>query len=248
MQLGTQILFFLLVLVVHPDLVCDIGSLDASMALFIRKILPSSQIIAFEANPRNFELMKENYSLKRNRIEIEKKAVWNRDESLIFYLESVSSSADFLRRGISSTRKRKEGSLGIEEVRVIATRLDSYVEKLENCPNKIALWIDVEGGSYEVIESIKKIRRLVKILHVEVETKEVWIGQKLKPEVEELLEKLGFFLVAHGSNSIQHDLVFVNKSTLFQKKFIINACVVLARLLTFFEKFGAKIFYKVIQS
>lgn len=220
MDLRTDILFILLAKMMQPDLICDVGAMDARESLLFRKVAPNANIFVFEANPKNVEIMKRKGVLERHGIDIRHNAVWNKNGKLTFFVEKNLGESDLELRGISSTRRREKGSLGYVEITVSAVRLDSFVNNLRSIPSKIALWIDVEGAAYEVVDSFGEIRNQVKVVHLEAETKEFWPGQKLQPAVEELMEKMGFVLI--GQRTLQpgqNDLLFVDAKT-FKHQFI----------------------------
>ena len=220
MELRTDILFILLARMLQPDLICDVGAMDARESLLFRKVAPNAGIFVFEANPKNVEIMRSKGVLERHGIVIRHNAVWNKNEKVTFFVEKTQGESDRELRGISSTRKREKGSLGQVEISVSAVRLDSFVNNFRRIPNKIALWIDVEGAAYEVVEGFDEIRNQVKVVHLEAETKEFWPGQKLQPAIEELMEKMGFVLIAQRTlQPGQHDLVFVDAKT-FKRQFI----------------------------
>ena len=52
--------------------------------------------------------------------------------------------------------------------------------------------IDVEGLTYEVLESFGDNLRKIKMIHTEAEYSEVWEGQKLYSDLCDLLTKQGF--------------------------------------------------------
>jgi len=52
--------------------------------------------------------------------------------------------------------------------------------------------IDVEGYTYEVLQSFGDDLKRLKFLHLEMENHEFWKGQKLYPEVASYLVKMGF--------------------------------------------------------
>lgn len=211
MRLNTETLFYLLLKNLQPQLVCDIGSLDASHARRFHELIPNSHIIAFEANPTNIHSMRKNKNNAQDSIEIQHKVVLNYNGISTFYIEKTTSDKNQdWRQGISSTRKRLGGSLGTKLTKVKSVRLDTFIKNLDYNPKSIALWIDVEGSAFEVLEGIKEIRNKIRIIHVEVEIKELWQGQKLKPAVEILMKKMGFFSLAQGFNNPQHDLIFIN--------------------------------------
>jgi FkbM family methyltransferase len=206
-------LFLRLLRALQPDMVCDVGSMDGADALNFRRLLPRARILAFEANPHNALLLQNDPRLSAARIEVVQLAAWNTRQELAFFVEaslSADAGEQTMRRGISSTRPRQDHHPGTSRVVVPAVRLDAFIGRLEPPPSRLALWIDVEGGAYEVLEGIAGIRSQVHLIHVEVETRPVWQGQKLKADVVELARQLGFVLLARGRNDIQHDLVFLD--------------------------------------
>jgi len=241
-KLGTKFLFNRLIKTIKPDLVCDIGSMDASDARRFRKMLHDARIVAFEGNPYNVDFLRQDEHLKRDRIDVQHKIVWNRNGKQTFYLENLSTEngADDMRRGISSTRIRTENSLGNVEVEVKSVRLDTFIKGLDTVPKSVALWIDVEGGAYEVLEGISGVRDKIKIIHVEVETREFWKGQRLKADVEALMASMGFITFARGHFEPQHDLVLMNVKTFSESPFKFKCMVYLAWLLTNRLKIFAK--------
>lgn len=232
MRLNTTTLFQLLIKGLNCQSVYDIGSLDGHDSLRFRQLLPNALIIAFEANPRLFRKMNSDKILEKGRIEIVNKAVSNKNGAVDFYVEQISGGGDW-RKGISSLRKRINGSLGLTKVKVPAIRLDRFVEKFDKNASRLALWIDVEGGSYEVLEGIVGIKSRVSVMHSEVEVKEIWQGQKLEKDVEYLMGKMGFIKLAKGFNDPQHDVVFINSLCWEKSPFKIRAIVLLSFILTY---------------
>lgn len=243
-KLGTKCLFNLLVKTLRPELVCDIGSMDGSDARRFRRQLPNARIVAFEANSQNVRSMQEDKGILKDRIEIQHKAVSNHNGNLTFYVENISAGGEIedVRCGISSIRKRHGNSLGNRRITVESVRLDTFIQNLDVLPESIALWIDVEGAAYEALEGIEQIRERVKVIHVEVETKEFWKGQRLKTDVEALIKSMGFTILARGRFEEQHDLVLINSRTFlespFKFKFIVYLAFVLTERLRIFKKIG----------
>jgi len=233
-KLETKFLFHRLIKSIKPDLVCDVGSMNASDAQRFRRFLPKARIIAFEGNPVNVESMRQDDNVVRAEVEIQHKVVWNRNGHRIFYMENLSDENDDedIRRGISSTRPRIENSLGNKEIMVESVRLDTFILGLDDVPKDIALWIDVEGGAYEVLEGIAEIRNKVQLVHVEVETQEYWEGQHLKAAVEELMASMGFKTLARGHFEPQHDMVFINLGIFSKSPFIFKCIVYFSWLIT----------------
>ena len=240
--LNTEILFQLLVKYLRPELIGDIGTLDASHALELRKISRQARIIAFEANPHNYRKIVNAGKADKANIEVLHKAVSNASGQLRFHVQKYSDSEqDQWMAGTSSILQRSEQVGETEEVSVEAIRLDDYLDDaLGNAPS-IALWIDVEGAGYEVLEGIKSISKAIMFLQVEVETVEVWQGQKLKKDVQALMAAYGFVEIGRGKHENQHDLVFVNRDYLNDHKAKIRTLVRLAVFFFYVRKWGGHI-------
>lgn len=242
--LNTEILFQLLVKYLKPEIICDVGALDASHSVLLRHISKYPRIIAFEANPYNYNKIIENGTAATENIEVVHKAVSNQPGKLVFHVQKYTTNTDQeWMAGTSSILQRSQGVGDTEEVSIDAIRLDTFLKENEpDIDNKtIALWIDVEGAGYEVLEGLSEIADRILFIQIEVETEEVWQGQKLKPDVLALLNNLGFIEVGRGKHEKQHDLVLISKNY-----FSLNRakCTRLVRLSVFFyylRKWGGHI-------
>jgi FkbM family methyltransferase len=173
--------------------------------------------------------MQRDGELHKDRIEIQQKAVWNSEGFISFYIEKTTpNTEETWRKGISSTRSRSHSSLGTTEIKALSVRLDDFILGLDKTPRSIALWIDVEGAAYEVIEGLDKIKDIINVIQVEVETQEIWPGQKLESSVEALLNHMGFIKLTRGSQDIQHDLIYINSKTFKASPFKFKAIKILA--------------------
>jgi len=219
-KLRTSFLFRLLLKTIKPHAIFDIGSMDASESLWFYSMLPQTKVVLFEANPDNFTKIAQNPLVQKAGIQIENKIVWNQEGTQTFFVEhpSIEPDQDEHIPGMSSTRPRLDSGspYGTSEITAESIRIDTYVNSMTPSPEKIALWIDVEGAAFEVLEGSAAVRDKVGLIHVEVETVEAWEGQHLKPDIVKLLEGFGFVLLARGRIEEQHDLVFVNR-ILFDK-------------------------------
>jgi FkbM family methyltransferase len=208
LRLNTKLLFYELLRSLRPATVLDVGTLDGTHSMRFSKLAPGARVLAFDANPHNVAALRQNTAFMESGIELVSKAATNQDGALTFYVEETSE-AETWRKGISSTRKRTEASLGSTPTEVEAVRLDSFVIARPDLRAPMAVWIDVEGASYEVLQGIEGVGGQILFLHVEVETREFWAGQHLKRDVEALMERLGFTCIARGPQDEQHDLVYV---------------------------------------
>ena len=179
--------------------------------------------------------MSKDTNLRKNRIEIQNKVVWNKNGTINFYIENLSNvPSEKWRKGISSTRKRAKDSLGIKKVSLPSIRLDSFMKKIWNEPDYIALWIDVEGSAFEVLEGIKGIKEKIVFIHVEVENQKVWENQKLESDILNLLEKMGFILFAEDFGKIQKNIIFINQQIYFKSLLIYNIIRIISFILSRF--------------
>jgi FkbM family methyltransferase len=237
LRLNTTLLFQIILRIYKPNLVCDIGSMDGTYALRFRKLLPKACIIAFEANPVNANAMMQNETLQQKAIWVEHKVVYFQPGMSTFYIEKPDPDhQETWRCGISSMRLRKDDSLGSTPVYVQAVRLDDYLLVLQPSFTTAVLWVDVEGCAFEVLQSIEKINNLVLAVHVEVEEKEIWQGQRLRSDVETLMRDYGFTAIAQGFNAVQTDLVFVRDKRRGFDYFKLKAIIATAWLLSRFQK------------
>jgi FkbM family methyltransferase len=206
---NTRRLFLRLLRTFDIATVCDVGSMDGSDALLFRRALPTADILALEANPRNFALMEADQELRRQSIRILPFAASDRDSEAPFFVVNAvyAIGRDRGRRGMSSLHRRSDGSRLAEVVQVRTVRLDTLLaaEALANGP--IALWIDTEGMALEVIQGASGVLESTRMLHVEVETKPcIGANQKLFADVEKTLVEAGFVLLARDQP--QHHLQF----------------------------------------
>ena len=210
MIVNTRRLFAKLLSSLEIGTICDVGSMDGTDALFFRDVAPDANIYAFEPSPTNLRLMQANPALRERRIRLVPMAATNYDGEGEFFVVEADHAGTDGRRGMSSLHRRPDHPLIVTSavLRVKTTRLDTFLTD----PNaRLALWIDVEGKAYEVLEGIAGIASRVHLLHVEVETTPcISPGQKLYPEVKALLNRQGFTEIAtdQSRSQMQFNAVF----------------------------------------
>lgn len=231
MIVSSDHLFFALLKKFQVSLVFDIGSRDGRQSLQIRKCLPNSKIIAFEANPDNYNYMNDSAELKDNNIDVFNIAVSNFNGISNFNIYGTDNySCKKELTGLSSLYERKDLKLS-RKISVDTVRLDDFVynNKLEN--NDIALWVDVEGADYQVIEGIEKIHKQVCLIHVEVLNEKIYEGpQKTKKEIIDKMDELGFKKIGADFKDKKDkfsfgNIVFINKQYL-QAGINLNALII----------------------
>ena len=208
---NSELLFQNLCKLYKADLICDVGSFDGAQALHFCG--SNARVVALEANPFNAGLLATNMRVANAGIDVFHLAAWNSDEEISFNVLNVPHAASGYRRNkMSSIRSRSGGKFDSQNVTVQATRLDSFVASLDTeTPGSIALWIDVEGVGFEVVEGIREIYENVCVIHIEVESREFWQGQHLWPDVLVLMNKFGFSPIARRRGDVQVDVVFISE-------------------------------------
>ncbi len=189
----------------------DIGSMDGADSKRFRTLLSHAELVAFEANPDNYNLMNADDEIRNKKIRVVNQLVSANEGIQSFYIQRPDKTKNSFNRGTSSAIPRSEAGMLNQEVQVRSTRIDSFLKKEYSHANKVAMWVDVEGFAFEVLESMKDAADRIKLIHVEVETRECWPGQRLESDVLQLLESMGYVLLAHGKNDVQRDLVLASK-------------------------------------
>jgi FkbM family methyltransferase len=134
---------------VHPGaVVYDIGAHAGSIALGVARLVgPSGRVVAFEADPKNVESLKENGS--RNRVtaslEVVHAAVWSHSAINIPFRRGGNRRSH---GGVATDSQHPVLGTG-ESINVPAIALDDFIANGGPAPQLVK--VDVEGGEYEVL-------------------------------------------------------------------------------------------------
>lgn len=242
-NINTNALFLCILKSFNADCVFDIGARDGKQSLLFRSALPKAQIMAFEANPRNFKKISNDDKIKDNSIKIFNLAVCERNGTTAFFIDQNIGMSSIL---TPSTNDTLEQILEIDSV-----RLDTFIINSGLKCNNIGLWIDVEGSSFEVLSGIENCVHQISFIHVEVENYEMRQNQHTFEAVYELAHKYGFEMVATSlidEEKCQGDTVFIHKRVLSDPNKL-NGCLFKGRLIQYFcipriiqKMFGNKIY------
>ena len=231
---NTKTLFTALLKRLACDLVLDIGSRDGRQALLFREVLPAAPVVAFEANPYNFRRMSAQPALRERGIAMMPLAVSHEDGQAIFHIsqadyDAPESEANNL--GTSSLLVHPEVKT-LADITVETVRLETFLQRPEyvDC-RRIALWIDVEGAEYLVLEGLGAAVSRVCLIHVETARQAVRQGQKARAEVSKLLA--GWDFVELGTNmapdSVWGDLVWASRRVVEAQAGQVNGAIRRAR-------------------
>jgi FkbM family methyltransferase len=211
---NTKVLFSAVLKALRADCVCDIGSRDGDQALLFRHLRPEATVLAFEANPINFQQMANDPRLVKHQIQVLPLAVSNARGTAQFHITDVDYDDPNSNKGTSSLLGggdvKVKGSVEVE-----TCRIDEVVPARCSNAEVVGLWIDVEGAEFDVLEGMSGIRDRVVAVHVETARVPFREGQKTLEALVALMRSYGFQMA--GSNIPKEgswgDVVFVSERT-----------------------------------
>lgn len=225
MKTNTRLLFKFLLRRCQIDCVCDIGSRDGFESTLFRQVLPEARILAFEANPVLFKKMKENQTLRNDRIEVLPYAISNKTGTASFHVPDVDYDDKDANKGLGSLLEHQNVKIR-ESVEVPMRRIDELLLSTYPGARNVALWIDAEGVEYFVLEGMSGIKDRVAAIHVETARISMRVGQKVYAEVETLLNTMNFVPVGTSMTDTSDwgDVVFANRQALARLGFRFHLC------------------------
>ena len=214
-----------LLALIKPDLFLDIGANDASAALYVKARFPSCKVMAFEANPAVHALYQPGVAAAG--VEYENIAIGSQDGVTSIYAPVTLSNAyvdgeivamasrEPPHSGKASLHRRNEAAT-YDHHAVRSVTLDTLMRDagLPLQTRDAALWIDVEGAAFEVLQGAKAALERTSIIFIESENHEFWTGQKLCGDVAHVLISAGFLPVQRDREygDKQFNTVFLHHS------------------------------------
>jgi FkbM family methyltransferase len=178
----------------EKDIVVDIGAhIGRYTIISSKRIGPNGKVVAIEADPSNFEMLKRNISLNQftNILPINY-AVSSREEKVRLYLPSQESGITIYNT-IMTDRARIEKDKFIQ---VNANTLDNLLEQ-NGISHEEVNWIkiDVEGAEFEVLIGATSILSKSKDIAILVEIHNSQNGTNLYRPIIEFLNRYNFRIV-----------------------------------------------------
>lgn len=166
----------------------EIGTHFGTDTIEFREILPNARIIAFEPDPRNLSVVKENWKGK-NIAELYEVAASNYNGKTEFYLSSGDCShwcndKMLLENDWSASNsiKKPKGHLDLHpwikfdnKIEVDCVRLDDFEPLKEGVIDFI--WADVQGGEDLVFEGAKELLKRTRYVYTEYNQNELYENQ-----------------------------------------------------------------------
>jgi FkbM family methyltransferase len=173
-----------------PDVLMDLGCMDAKDALYFKECFPNAKVYAIEGLKDNYEKIK----YLQDVIPIHA-VVCNKDGNSIFHQKNIN--------GIHGIYDRGE-IYGITKHVVECCKFKTLIDILkETCID--VLKIDVEGATYDVLLSMEEFIHSIGIMHIETETCELFAGQVTENFVFDYLVSNDFIMLNRKCCKINHE-------------------------------------------
>lgn len=184
--------------------IVEIGSLDGQDALFFKSKYPEANVFCIEGLPDNYN----TYLKDLTTITPINTVVADYDGIITYHKKKINGIHSILDRG------QIYGSETLQlECHTMKTICNKYqINSLD------LVKIDVEGATYEILNSMGDMIKKIKIMHIETESYPFFENQKLHDVVVDYLIKKNFTMVdisyAYINVGYQHDSVWVNNDYL----------------------------------
>lgn len=163
--------------------IIDCGAHIGLSVIYLKSICPTANILCFEPDKKNFNLLKKNIaSHQLKNIEAKEEAIWTENTSLTFVQDGNMGS------------KIGDKTSG-NSVEVKATRLKDYLDKRIDF-----LKMDIEGAEYEVLKDISE--RLGNVSKMFIEYHGTFEQNSELLEILNLVSKAGFKFYIKEATSI----------------------------------------------
>lgn len=204
-------LFINIIKFLQIDSFFEIGALSANFSSFLKKDLKN--VIAFEASPQAYEIMKKNL----DGFEYINLAVSDIDG--IIGINVIDSNTDDLENmlGFDSILKRNnESSIKFNTVDVESTTLDSFIKNKKIDIQSSALLLDVEGAEINVLKGSAKCLNNTKAIFIKMNMIDIWENQSTINNINNTLCEKGFIPIARDFiNDAQYNVVYVSSDILY---------------------------------
>jgi FkbM family methyltransferase len=201
-----------LIQAVQPELVLELGAFSAAFSLSQRAGLPKAQFHAFEANPHNYQLFRDE--IEEAGVHYHHRAIGESVGACTFKLARRRGDRRFRPTKGNNSLRTKRLDIEYEDVVVKMTTVDHFVREQGLADLPTAMWIDLEGCAYEALAAAARTLQDTRLIMIELEDRPFWIGQKLAADVRNLLADAGFMPLARDFEfNAQYNVIFAAAET-----------------------------------
>lgn len=170
------------------ETIWDCGSRDGDDAAYLAEKLLAKRVICIDANPVATEQIKRRHPY----FKVIHTAITNYDG--ISKFDMIESKRPDHAGSSSIVRTQHFPDASYRTITVSANRMDTIISQNEPIGLDL-IKVDLEGFTYEFLESMGKYLAMVKALHLETERFQRHEGHKDSTEVANFMTKAGFDLV-----------------------------------------------------
>jgi FkbM family methyltransferase len=184
--------------------VMEIGSLNGNDSLFFKSHYPEANVFCIEGLPDNYN----KYLKDLTNITTINAVIADYDGVIQYHYKDINGIHGIFDRG-------QEYGSNILELKCYTIKTICSNYKIDSID---LVKIDVEGATYEILNSMGDMLKTIKIMHIETESYPFFKNQKLHNTVADYLTEKGFSMVdmsrAMIADGYQHDSVWVNNNFL----------------------------------
>lgn len=187
---------------VEPSCIIDVGANKGQFSSFAAARWPGVPIIAFEPLPGPAARYR---AILGNRARLLPYALGAAEGEAEIHIASRADSSSL--RALGARQKSIFGMDEVSTLPVAVRRLDQVVSD-PDLGERALLKIDVQGFEYEVLKGLGRLARSIGWVFVEVSFVELYEGQRMHDEVDQLLREIGFeFALEHNVTMNAGELV-----------------------------------------
>lgn len=184
--------------------IVEIGSLNGEDSVYFKTQFPNANVFCIEGLPDNYN----QYLKELTTVTPINAVIANYDGTIKYHKKNINGIHGILDRG---------EQYGTNTIELPCYTMKSICDRYK-IDTMDFIKIDVEGATFEILESMGPLLESVKIMHIETESYEFFKGQKLHNTVSDYLTERGFTMVDKTDALIaghhQHDSVWLNNKYL----------------------------------
>jgi len=185
------------------SIIVDAGSMDGNDSEILHNAFPTSKVYAIEGLPDNYN----RFILNKSNIIGIPYVIASYDGQITYYQKNINGIHGIYNRG---------NDYGSKTLELPCYKMSTIMNQY-NISHIDVLKIDVEGATYDLLQSLENHISTVKIMHIETETYPFFEGQILHDTVCDFLIRHNFECVKISFCEIryqqyQSDSVWVNKT------------------------------------
>lgn len=204
-------------------IIFDIGACEGEDSIRYSHLFPEARIFSFEPLPSNQDLIRHHFARhKAVRCELVPLALSDRCGTADFFVSSGAPQEKTLGEewnyGNKSNSLLPPGDFQKEQTPWLKfeTKQTVQTDTLDNfCKSRKIdhidfIHMDVQGAEWLVLQGAVHMVPHIKAIWLEVANKEVYRGQKIKKDIEELLGRAGFGITYELVRGVEGDQFYVN--------------------------------------